>query len=70
MTITETGAQWHEARATFIERIDALDAHGEAVGHTVKLTDDRYGLSSGWRGVALEIERNANDETLTMKVMG
>ncbi|SMF92357.1 hypothetical protein SAMN02982917_0573 [Azospirillum oryzae] len=43
---------------------------GLTTGHTVKLTDERYGLSSGWRGVALEIERNANDETLTMKVMG
>lgn len=43
---------------------------GLTTGHTVALTDERYGLAAGWRGVALEIERNADDETLTMKVMG
>ncbi|SMF90882.1 hypothetical protein SAMN02982917_0026 [Azospirillum oryzae] len=58
MTITETGAQWHEARATFIERIDALDAHGEAVGHEVPWPF----VSHGKRGTvylsAAEIDRD------------
>ncbi|HYF87430.1 hypothetical protein [Azospirillum sp.] len=43
---------------------------GLTVGHTVKLTDSRFGLSGGWRGLVLEIERDANDETLKMTVQG
>ncbi|WP_434619180.1 hypothetical protein [Azospirillum sp. B2RO_4] len=43
---------------------------GLTVGHTVALTDPRYGLAGGWRGVALEIERNADDENMKLTVLG
>lgn len=43
---------------------------GLTVGHTVALTDPRYGLAAGWRGMALEIERNAEDETMKLTVLG
>jgi len=43
---------------------------GLEVGHTVHLTDARYGLSAGWLGLVLEAERNADDETHTLTVIG
>ncbi|CAO3440134.1 hypothetical protein [Azospirillum endophyticum] len=43
---------------------------GLHAGHTVKLNDARYGLSAGWRGVVLEAERNADDETHKLTVIG
>lgn len=43
---------------------------GLEVGHTVRLTDTRYGLSAGWLGLVLEAERNADDETHTLTVIG
>lgn len=65
MTITEIGAQWHEARATFIERIDALDAHGEAVGDEVPWPFVSHGKRGTVYMSAAEIDR---DKRLSPKV--
>lgn len=43
---------------------------GLRAGCTVSLTDSRYGLAAGWLGLVLEAERNADDETHTMTVIG
>lgn len=43
---------------------------GLTVGHTAGLTDPRYGLAAGWHGLVLEIERDANDETMKLTVLG
>lgn len=43
---------------------------GLTVGHTVELTDRRYGLAAGWLGLVLEAERDADDETHKLTVIG
>ncbi|MCG5241864.1 hypothetical protein [Azospirillum doebereinerae] len=43
---------------------------GLEVGYTVKLTDARYGLAAGWRGLVLETERDALAEEHKLTVIG
>ncbi|KAA0592942.1 hypothetical protein J2848_005702 [Azospirillum lipoferum] len=43
---------------------------GLTVGHTVALTDPRYGLAAGWNGLVLELERDADEETMKLTVLG
>ncbi|MGF7176999.1 hypothetical protein [Azospirillum doebereinerae] len=43
---------------------------GLEVGHTVRLTDARYGLAAGWRGLVLETERDALAEEHKLTVIG
>ncbi|SMH29785.1 hypothetical protein [Azospirillum agricola] len=62
-------------QALYGAKVKAFDAlvpltPGLEVGHTVRLTDARYGLAAGWRGLVLEAERNADDETHKLTVMG
>jgi len=43
---------------------------GLEVGHTVRLTDARYGLAAGWNGLVLETERDALAEEHKLTVIG
>ncbi|MBP2303418.1 hypothetical protein [Azospirillum picis] len=59
----------HAAKRKAFEAVVPLTP-GLTVGHTIRLTDSRYGLSAGWLGLVLEIERDADDETMKLTVLG